>query len=154
MDPTLNPEKRKLLTDGDRQAVEHKMLRSEAGHDAADHAQIAEAKSSMMPRRFERIAQGSLFFWGCEARVYSDLELDTFNVAVASFLRNAQVGGKRGTGHGTLKPVAAWNIKLNRPSDAIDNIETGLAPRVGELFRAHVAERRGRIEKMLAEVDA
>lgn len=154
MDPTLSPEKRKLLTDGDRQAVEHKMLRSEAGHDAGDHVAISAEKSSMMPRRFERVAQGSLFWWACEARCYSDLEIDTFNVSVATFLHHATVGGKRGTGHGLLRPVAAWNIKLNRPSETIDTIETGLAPRAGELFRAHVAERKERIAKVLAEVDA
>lgn len=146
MDPTLVPHKR-LLMSADAQVDANKRLASsETAHTSDNAIERDDAKSSMMPRRFERVAQGSLFFWACEAECLSDLDVDTFHVSAASFLASARVGGKQGTGHGKLSPVAGNAVAIARPAESLHPIDAAaLAPKVGELFRAHVKERASRI---------
>lgn len=152
MDPSLDPGRRKLLTAEEAEQVERRLADSEK---AIDQQDIDAARSSMMPRRHERIAQGSLFWWSVTATCYSELDADTFVVMCATFLADARVGGKKGTGHGLLKPVAARDVKLLAPKDRAEIIEpTELGPRVGELFRAHVGERREKIAEFLSAVRA
>ena len=155
MDPTLDPAKRNLLAYGAGVDAHDRLLASESAHAADDAMERKDSKSSMMPRTFERVVAGSMFMWSVEATTYSDLDVDTFNAMVASFLRNARVGGKRGTGHGLLRAVEARGVHVARPQDRTDTIRGAeLAPKIGELFRAHVSARKDRIAKMLAEVDA
>lgn len=155
MDPTLSPEKRLLLSSGAASDVENRLLQSEAAHDDDIAAAREATKSSMMPRSFERIAAGSLFSWAVQATTYSDLEVDLLHTTVAAFLANAQVGGKRGTGHGFLRPVEARGIVVNRPEQRLYEVKpTALAPKVGEMFRAHVRERAGRLKEFLSTVEA
>lgn len=155
MDPTLDPGKRKLLSDGASADAQRRLLASEAAHESDDAVDRSDAKSSMMPRSFECVVVGSFFAWTVEAVTYSDLDADTFNAMVASFLRNARVGGKRGTGHGSIRAVEARGVHVARPQDRTDTIRgTELAPKIGDIFRSHVAARKDRIAKMLAEVDA
>jgi len=153
MDPSLDPAKRKLLTEGDQVGANARLLSSETASASVDHAAKDEAKSTMLPRTFERIAAGSLLSWGVVATLTSELDLDTFNAAVFMFLSRAYVGGKRGTGHGLLAPVAARDLQLTRPSEQGSEM-TDLAPRVGELFRKHVQERKDRVREFLASVAA
>jgi hypothetical protein len=155
MDPGLSPEKRKLLTAPERLQIEARLETREVAADDADAVLVEQSKSSMLPRSYETIVMGSLFSWGVEASTYSELELDTFHVALSAFLYNAQVGGKRATGHGRLRAVAARNVKVLRPSEAAEIIEpTAIAGRVGSVFRAHVAERKKEIRQFLREVAA
>lgn len=153
MDPTLNPQRRKLLSSDAEAAVVARLAASEA--DSAGDLAVRESKSSMMPRSMECVAQGSMFSWACEAIINDDLELDTFHVALGAFLANAWVGGKRGTGHGKLRPVKAHQVHVravSAPSDVLDT--TALAGQAGSLFQAHVHERRERIAEFLAGVNA
>jgi hypothetical protein len=155
MDPTLVPTKRLLLSTDAQVEANKRLAASEAAHASDDAIERADAKSSMMPRRFERIAQGSLFFWACEAECYSDLDVDTFHVSAAAFLSAARVGGKQGTGHGKLVPVAGNAVAIARPSESLRPINAAaLAPQVGELFRAHVRERANRIRSFFQGVNA
>lgn len=155
MDPVLSPHNRRLLTDGEQVRIAGLLASAEHAHETDDAVEREKTKSTMLPRRFERVAQGSLFAWGCEALVFDDLDLDTFNVAVAAFLSRPIVGGKRGTGHGLLGVVAANQIAVARPSEAMTPLDTtALAPAVGKLFRAHVQERAERIRSFLASVNA
>lgn len=155
MDPTLDPGKRKLLTAGSAEVVQQRLLASEAGHEAADEVAMDGEKSSMMPRRFERVASGSLFFWSVTATTYSDLDLDTFNTMVAAFLSNARVGGKKGTGHGLMRPVVAKHVQLARPRETPAALDANaIAPRLGSLFLAHVSLRKDRLAAFLRTVDA
>lgn len=155
MDPTLVPAKRLLLTTDDQVSVNNRLAASEKAHHEDNAIERAESKSSMMPRRFERLAQGSYLSWACEAEVFTDLDRDTFHVAAAAFLASARVGGKQGTGHGLLRPLAANSVAMARPADALTSVDaTALAPRMGELFRAHVAERADRIREFFAGVNA
>lgn len=154
MDPTLDPGKRKLLAAGADAAVQGRLLASEAAHDADDAVGAAKNKSTMMPRRFERVAQGSLFSWSVEATTYSDLDTDTFNTAVAAYMANARVGGKRGTGHGQIRCVTARKVAMSRPSERAEPEVTALALGVGSVFRAHVLERRDALREFLSAVDA
>jgi hypothetical protein len=155
MDPTLVPQKRLLLATDEQVSVNKRLEASEKAHDDKDALRREEAKSTMMPRRFERVAQGSLFFWACEATCYSPLDEDTFHVTIAAYMANARVGGKRGTGHGLLRPVAAQGVHLARPAENLYPIDAmALRPDVGKLFQSHVAARKTRIAEFLRSVNA
>lgn len=156
MDPMLDPAKHTMLTAGERERVNLRLLRSETASEMKDAPAKDENKSTMMPRSFERIAQGSLFYWSVTATTYSEIEADTFITMCAAFLADARVGGKRGTGHGLLKPIAGRNVTLSSPSERIETIKPDSlsTARVGSLFRAHVAERSERIKAFLSKVAA
>lgn len=155
MDPALSPLHRGLLTAEARAAVEGRLLASEAAHAGDDAPGADEARSTLMPRRFERVAAGARFAWSLEATCATDLDLDTLHVMLAAFLDGCRVGGKRGTGHGRLRPVAARGLALRRPVEAAETLEvTALVPGVGRVFRAHVAARADRLAAWLREVNA
>lgn len=155
MDPTLDPGKRKLLSDGDQVEVSKRLLASETAHQDDNAIQRDEAKSSMMPRRFERIAQGSLFYWSLTCDTYSELDVDTLHVMISAFLSNARVGGKRGTGHGQLRPIAARDVHIARPAERLEAVDiTALGSRMGELFRSHVSSRSAQIKSWLQKVNS
>lgn len=155
MDPSLVPAKRHLLSAEERARAEGRLLARESAGEAGDHAAAADSKSTMMPRRFETVVQGSVFYWRVSAVCHTPLEADTLHLALAAFLGECRVGGKRATGHGLMRPVAAQRIDLARPSEATTTLDPGkLAPRIGELFRAHVKERATQVAEFLREVDA
>lgn len=154
MDPTLDPGKRQLLSSNAAAAVQGRLLASEVAHDEGDAAAAASSKSTMMPRRFERVAQGSLFEWSVEATTYSELDTDTFNTAIAAYMANARVGGKRGTGHGAIRCVTARKVAMSRPSERAEPEVTALTKGVGAIFRAHMVDRRDALREFLAAVDA
>lgn len=153
MDPSLDPGKRKLLSTGEQVEVTTRLLTSERAHESDNAVEKEDSKSSMMPRRFERIAQGSLFYWSVTANCYSDLDEDTLKVMLAAFLSNARVGGKRGTGHGLLRPVAMRDVAVKRPVEQTTAMTLdGMT--FGNLFRAHVSDRKERIAAWLQRVNA
>lgn len=154
MDPTLDPAKRALLAAGDQGQVQERLLVSELASATDDAALAAKSKSTMLPRSHQRVARGSLWWWGVTANIVSDLDEDTFHVMVAAFLRRAIVGGKRGTGHGLLAPVRAQNIDLGTWQQRAESMRTDLGAAVGSLFRAHVSQRTEKIRELLREVEA
>ncbi|MGE0493309.1 MAG: hypothetical protein AB7S38_29140 [Vulcanimicrobiota bacterium] len=155
MDPTLDPAKRLLLTPGERTGAEQRLLASEAAAESRDAVAAVKSKSTMMPFSYERVAQGSLFFWSVTATLYTPLDEDTLLVMVGAFLRHCRVGGKRGTGHGHLVPIDARNVSLANFSERMDTLDlVGPDQRKGELFRRHIAERKDRIREFLAKVVA
>ena len=154
MDPTLDPSKRKLLTDGGA-SVENRLLSSEHGKEVGDAVLAQDSKSSMLPRRHETVIAGSLFYWSVTATLHSELELDTFRTMVGAFLRDARVGGKRATGHGRIRPIVAKQVTVQRPREAPENLDAGaLAPKIGSLFYEHVKARKDRVKEWLRAVDA
>lgn len=155
MDPTLDPAKRLLLTAGERARVEGRLLASEAASEADDAVAAAESKSSMMPFRYERVAQGALFFWGVTATCFSPLDVDTFVSMCGAFLRRAIVGGKKGTGHGWLFPVQAQDVRLANFVERSSSLDlVGPGQRAGETFRAHVSARAAEIAEALSRIAA
>lgn len=155
MDPTLDPAKRLLLLPGERARVEHKMLASEAASRTEDHRAADASKSTMMPYRYERVCQGAKFWWAVNATCYTDLDLDSLLVMVGAFLRNARVGGKRGTGHGWLYPLAAQDITLANFAERMDTLELATMDRsIGQTFRSHVQDRADRLREFLGRVVA
>lgn len=155
MDPTLDPGKRLLLTEGEQVRINERLRLSEKAGEEGDHAEKDAAKSSMLPRTHERVKAGSLFYWTVAATLLSELDVDTFNVCVASMLANCHVGGKQGTGHGHLRALWGNRVALARPSHAHEAMDlTALAPRVGQVFRRHVADRADRVREFLAGVNA
>lgn len=154
MDPSLDPAKRLLLTAGERARVESRLLASETASEEMDASTKDRAKSSMLPFSYERVAQGSLFFWSLTATCYSALDSDALLVMVGAFLRHARVGGKRGTGHGLIAPVAAKHVSLANFSERADTLALEGDASIGELYRQHVAERADRIRDFLGRVVA
>ena len=174
MDPTLNPGKRILLSDGERARSEGRLLASEAASAEGDARARDDAKSSMMPRRVETVIQGSLWFWRTTATVYTPLDVDTLDAMHAAFLADCRVGGKKGTGHGLLRVArrtveeivdgkrvprtvyAARNIDLHLPERRTTDAAGMVDPKAttGSILRAHVAERKERIVSLLTRVDA
>lgn len=155
MDATREPGKQRLLAPGARDAVARRLAASERAHDADDAAAREATKSAMLPRTCEVLVPGSLFAWDLTATVYDDLDHDTLVVMTAAFLANAVVGGKGGTGHGRVRALAANRVELARPREAAESLDvTALAPRLGEVFRAHVATHAAALRAALAAVDA
>lgn len=155
MDPSLSESKRTLLLDNHRAQIESRLDASEAASEVGEHCAKAASKSSMLPRRHERLVRGSLLFWRVTATTYSDLERDTLHVMLASFLADARVGGKRATGHGLLRPVAARNVGVRRPAERTEVLDLGQpGSEVGRLFAAHVAARKAEAAEFLAGVAA
>lgn len=142
MDATLIPEKVKLLSDTAKSNVGARMLTSEKAHEDADSKGKAESKSAMMPRTHERLIQGSLLWLGIEARTYSDLEWDAFNFSVACMLNNFRVGGKQAQGHGRLEFVTGARIRFEPSAGKFESVGAELAPKMGDIYRAHVIERK------------
>lgn len=155
MDATLDPGKVKLLAEGERARIEGRLLKSEDAAIREDAVATEQSKSTMMPRTFEAVASGSLFSWRVQATCMSDLDVDTFHAMIGGFLLHARVGGKRGTGFGALRPIAANRVEVHRPSVQMQSVDaTALGPRVGELFRSHVAARKEKIREFLGKVNA
>jgi len=151
MDPMLNPANHALLTDGGAEAVK-KLKKSEAASATGNAIEKAESKSTMMPRTFETVVQGSLFLWGLSCTCMNELEVDTLQTMVGEFLLRATVGGKKGVGFGRLRPVKGWQIAVTKPTVAA--VETSLALPAGRLFYNHVEARKDKVREWLSNVVA
>jgi hypothetical protein len=145
------PDKRALLTDGGA-AVEKRLGKSEEASAVGDALAKDDAKSTMLPRRFETVVAGSLFYWSLTATCLSDLDVGALNTMVAAFLSSATVGGKRATGHGRIVAVEARGVPVVRPGQAAP-VALDDAFGVRE-FREHVTARAEKIRAWLAGVDA
>jgi hypothetical protein len=155
MDPTLDPSKRKLLAPASEVGAVQRLEQGESAHETDSAIERSEAKSSMLPRTHEAVVAGSLFAWSVTATTWTDLDADVLHTMVSTFLSDARVGGKRGTGHGKLRAIHARGVIVNRPSERTDTLDAAaLAPKVGSLFRTHVSERRERIARFLHEANA
>lgn len=155
MDASLDPGKRRLLGEVATHQLEGKLRKSEDAHESDNAIERDEAKSTMMPRTFEAISAGSLFCWRVQATCLSPLDVDTFHAMVGSFLTNARVGGKRGTGFGSMRAVAANEVVIHRPAQSMQSVDiTALGPKVGDLFRSHVRENAAKARTFLSTVDA
>ena len=154
MDASLDPGKTKLLSDGGID-VRNRLLASEHGKEVGDAVLAQDNKSTMMPRRFETLVAGSLFYWKLECDTFNALDRDTFHTMVGAFLQNARVGGKRATGHGRVRVVVGKQIQWRRPREVPKGLDTtALAPRLGSLFYSHVGARKERVRTLLNEIDA
>jgi len=155
MDPVLDPSKRQLLTDGAQGEAERRLLASEAASSRGDVVARGREKSTMLPRSFETVVAGSLWWWTVEAQCWG-MDEESFHVMLGAFLRRARVGGKKATGHGLMRPVHGWNCHVRRPAESLDDLEVEdvLGRRVGTLFHQHVSERSEKLAAFLREVKA
>jgi len=155
MDPSLDPAKRALMLPDAQVEVSRRLGASEAAHTADDAVAKDATKSTMMPRKFERLAQGSQFYWRVTCHCLSDLDVDTFHVMIGAFLSRCSVGGKKGTGHGQLRCVAARDIQIARPKEQASVVDVSeLGPRVGSLFFEHVKAHREQISQWIQSINA
>lgn len=162
MDALLDPAKRVLLLPAEQVKIAGQLVSSEKASETGDAIEKSKSKSTMMPRSYEQAITGSLFTWSVTGKLQTVLERDVFYSMVLAFLANARVGGKKGTGNGLLKvlkvgdnPSSARDATMLRPAAQLEAIDTtALVPLVGNMFRAHVAERKDRIKEMLTKVAA
>lgn len=158
MDPTLDSKKRALMSGTEQLKTENRLLASEVASARDDVAAKDREKSTMMPFTFETLAAGSLFVWKLDAVTHTQLERDTLYVMLAAFLARARVGGKKGTGHGLLVPVAArgldrdvWSSTVLWRALAVTN--DNRAPEIAR-FRAHVAQHADELKATLEKIQA
>lgn len=155
MDPTLRPEMRALLSPEAREAVEHRLLRSDNASANDDDAEKVKTKSAMLPFAYETVAADSLFFVRIHARTTSLLQHDTLHVMLASWLANAYVGGKRGTGCGLLRVAEVRGItRVEMAAPEFDALSFGTTSPEVARYLAHVGERAERLGTWLAAVQA
>lgn len=155
MDPTLNPGKRRLLSDGAQAEAEGRLLASESASEKGDVIAKDREKSTMLPRSFETVVAGSIWWWSVEAQCWTDMDEESFHVMLGAFLARAQVGGKKATGHGLMRPIHGWNCHVRRPSEDLADLDVkDLGHRVGTLFHQHVEARREELAAFLREVKA
>lgn len=156
MDPTLVPEKVRLLDDVSRANVEGRLLKSEAAHEHKDAKAAGESKSAMLPRTYERVAVGAIFAMGVEAKVYTDLEYDALLYTLGVALNGLRVGGMGRTGHGRMRFLTGMRIHYRAALGDTEGIDVeSLAGKTGTLYRAHVAERKDDLSSWLrGQVDS
>lgn len=155
MDATLDTSKRRLLAPEAETALVARLSGGERAHQKDDALDRSEAKSSMMPHSMETLVAGSLFYWSTSAVCYDELDVDTFHTSIATFLADAWVGGKKGTGHGHIEAVTARKCLWRRPVDAVQAVDAkALGSAMGQLFRKHVESRAEEIRGWLEKVDA
>lgn len=142
MDAMLSDSTKQLLSAQAQADALAREQASSAAHESGDAVAKKESKSGMMPYTFERLAQGTLFIWGVEARTHSPLEFDAFCFSIACLLNNFRVGGKGNVGHGQLEFVAGARIAFAPTAGSPQNIGAELAPKTGELYKAHIAKRK------------
>lgn len=141
MDPTLLPEKVRLLSTDEQVRINGRLLASEQAHVSGDSKAAGESKSAMLPRTYERLATGALFVMGVEARTYSELEYDACLYVLGCALNGLRVGGMRRTGHGRLRFRAGARIRFQAAMGNLESLDTTIAGKVGDLYKAHVRER-------------
>lgn len=167
MDPSLDPGKRRLLDAGDADKIERRLEASERASREDDAVAKDAAKSTMMPRRFERVAQGALFSWRVSVTLYDALDADAFYTAFCAFAGNMVVGGGRAVGHGRMRVVRAQRVVLRSLSDVPQADEVGLTvagasggnlavngATVGQVFIDHIRARAPQIVEYLKGVNA
>ena len=154
MDPMLSPSHRRLLTDESRAKVEGRLLaRSEADGDAR---KVEASKSAMMPRSYEVVSAGSLWWWSVSATTYGELDEGCLHTMLAAALYEMRVGGKQATGHGLMRAVHAREGGWLRPREqAVGAINPNAFERLhGAAYRAHVEERGEQLREWLESVKA
>lgn len=160
MDPMLVPTLRGMLSPDDADRIDRQLEASErASADGNDAARLA-SKSAMMPRRYERLVQGSVFYWSVGVTLATELDEDVFYTMFCAFAADMVVGGGRATGHGRLKILRLNRAVVRGPGElpvagAPEAVGlSSLRPRVGELLGAHLDERAEKVREFLRAVDA
>lgn len=157
MEPMLDPAKRLLLAPEEAERIERRLTAGERASEAGDDAGRKATKMTMMPRSFERIAQGSLFSWSINVDLYSDLDMDTFYTLLCAFVASMRVGGGGATGHGRMRVVAARRTVISSATElpAEANVElVAMRQNIGARYFAHIRERAEQLDAFLRRVDA
>lgn len=156
MDPVKNPNNHHLLSDDAKKRVDDKVIEKERAHEENDIITEQANKSSMMPRTYETVAQGSLWMWEISGTL--DNEIDQASLYTALMLLSsarAHIGGKKGVGFGRIKPILCQEIALPTIQEKLQIMqlqEIGIS--YGKKFEQHIKQRAEKINKILGEVDA
>lgn len=167
MDPSLRPDMRQLLDGGESDKIERRLEASERASREGDAGAKDAAKSTMMPRRFERVVQGALFFWRVEVDLFDPLVMDAFYASLVHLCAHMVVGGGHSVGHGKLRVVdARRSVRKGLTLSAPESIglarigessESALAPAsgpIGSVLVPHLQQRAEAITEYLRTVNA
>lgn len=152
MDPMDRPRNRALLG---AEAQADYAARIIAGEKAADAKAKSEAKGTMMPRSFETVVAGSLFYWTVECACLNEVQEHAFWAMLSNAVADLSVGGKSGTGHGKMRVVECREHDWLDPIAAAKAINPlGIGRDHIEAFRSHIADNAAELEKWLSGVSA
>lgn len=154
MDSLLQAGDRELLLPGEKARVEGRMIAHEAASEGGDAKKKDANKSTMMPRSFERVVRGSLWYWTMDFTTYSTLDEDTMWTMILGFATNIKVGGKKAERHGRMEVAHAREFELAKPVESVEFALASKADAKGALFKRHVQERREKIREFLQTVVA
>lgn len=157
MDALLNPHTRRALSPEAQEDVDARMLASDSATAAGDAKGKKTTRSSMMPFTYETIVRGSIFYWRLNVTTDTAIERDALAVMIAAFFSRAKVGGKKGTGHGAIRPLVVRGhekIITHETEGAPLAIEGEATYAAVERYVAHVKDRASRIEEFLSKVVA
>lgn len=139
MEPMMQPGKRAL-----------------AGADADDYLErliAGEATNTMMPRTFEVVKAGALFWWSVSAQPVNGLQRDAFWAMVGRFLSAPTVGGKQGSGFGRLSLVRAWGCtSMPARVEASPMTMADACDAAADRHAEHIAKNAERLADMLRKV--
>lgn len=149
-DDTMRP----LLTAAAQVDINKRLAAREQAHEGDEPGE----KMGPRPYSFEAVCEGSLWAWNVSYTVHSELEKDTAHAILTDALFvNApfRVGGKIREGFGKLEVRKGWNLRpISVEQEATDMHSMVVRKGVGDLFRAHVRERKDRIREFLTRVNA
>lgn len=152
MDPMDRPGKRTMLSDAAQAEYAERIL---AGAGAKDAKAKDDAKGTMMPRSTEVVVAGALFHWGIVATLHTQAQEHAFWAMLGAALSDLKVGGKRGTGHGSLAVVACQQHEWMNPIASAKAINPlGISGAHVDAFRAALAPVAEDARAFLAKVDA
>lgn len=152
-DVTRDPHKQRLLSDGARAIVDHRLLGKETARAAGDTA--TEDRGRPMPHSHEVICAGSLWSWELTHNTLTDVEAATLNLSLALFFHSWCIGGKRGTGHGRIRAVKAESVSLPRFCELKTECDVSSLSVSGKtLLETHMQARKDALCDLLAKVDA
>lgn len=139
MEPLMQPGKRAL-----------------AGAEADDYLErliAGQATNTMMPRTFEVVKAGGVFWWSVNAQPINDIQRDAFYAMIGRFLSNPTVGGKRGSGFGRLSLVRAWGCAA-KPAriDASEISMVDVCEDAAERHAEYMANNAARLAELLRKV--
>lgn len=156
MDPVRNPSNRNLLSPDAKARVESQIESREKAHEENDPVAEQSSKSSMMPRTYESIAQGSLWMWELSGNLDTDIDKASLYTALMLLsTARAHVGGKKGVGFGRIKPILSKEVQLPTLPEKLQSTDLStLGVTYGKLFEQHLKDRSEKIKAILSEVDA
>lgn len=133
----------------------HRAMAGEEGASYVERLLDGTAQNTIMPRTFEVVKAGALFWWSVTLRPVTDEQEDAFWSMLGRFLSDCRVGGKQGTGHGHLAPVDTWNCALKPAAiDANPFVLLGAVEPAANRHTRHMVDAAERFRAILGAIQS